>query len=403
VKYLGYIFRNTRRNPIRSVLTIGSIAICGFLTMILLSLFSTNKEIGTAVRDYNRLFTMSTQGFGQLLPIALVRDIERLDEQSGVHGLEKTPEGRPAVTPFSWFGGNYAEETSTMFAQFAVDPDTVFFVYPELTLPADQLKAFRERKDGAVIGRKLAADKNLKVGDAFPLRGTFYPFNLDLTVVGIYDGPARSDLRTCYFNWEYLNEGLKKTVTQEDQADVTGTIVMKCKNASVMPALSKVVDDATHNSDKPTKTQSEEAFIAMFSEMIGDLQTYINWVGLAVAGALVMICGVSMAMSMRERTTEVAVLKAIGFRKGIILFLVLAEAVLIAGLGGLFGSIGTKLLFDVWDISPYTGGMFPYFYVPWETALIGLVGAVLIGLISGLIPAVLAAKTPVVDGLRKVV
>lgn len=403
MKYLGYIFRNTRRNPIRSVLTIGSIAICGFLTMILLSLFSTNKEIGTAVRDYNRLFTMSTQGFGQLLPIALVRDIERLDEQSGVHGLEKTPEGRPAVTPFSWFGGNYAEETSTMFAQFAVDPDTVFFVYPELTLPADQLKAFRERKDGAVIGRKLAADKNLKVGDAFPLRGTFYPFNLDLTIVGIYDGPARSDLRTCYFNWEYLNEGLKKTVTQEDQADVTGTIVMKCKNASVMPALSKVVDDATHNSDKPTKTQSEEAFIAMFSEMIGDLQTYINWVGLAVAGALVMICGVSMAMSMRERTTEVAVLKAIGFRKGIILFLVLAEAVLIAGLGGLFGSIGTKLLFDVWDISPYTGGMFPYFYVPWETALIGLVGAVLIGLISGLIPAVLAAKTPVVDGLRKVV
>ncbi len=403
MKYLGYIFRNTRRNPIRSVLTIGSIAICGFLTMILLSLFSTNKEIGTAVRDYNRLFTMSTQGFGQLLPIADIRDIERLDEQSGVHGLEKTPEGRPAITPFSWFGGNYAEETSTMFAQFAVDPDTVFFVYPELTLPANQLKAFRERKDGAIIGRKLAADKKLKIGDPFPLRGTFYPFNLDLTVVGIYDGPSRSDLRTCYFNWDYFNERMKKTVTQEAQADLTGTIVMKCKNASVMPVLAKAIDDATRNSDKPTKTQSEEAFIAMFSEMIGDLQTYINWVGLAVAGALVMICGVSMAMSMRERTTEVAVLKAIGFRKGIILFLVLAEAVLIAGLGGLFGSIGTKLLFDVWDISPYTGGMFPYFYVPWETALIGLVGAVLIGFVSGLIPAVQAAKTPVVDGLRKVV
>lgn len=402
MKYLGYIFRNARRNPVRSILTIGSISVCGFLTMFLLSLFSTTKEAGASTREYNRLITMSSKGFSRPVPISMLRDIERIDGEEGVKAIAKTPEGRTALSPLSWYGGLYGGESFSSFAQFGVDPETVFAIYSELTVPPEQLDAFRKRKDGAIIGRKLAEDKKLKVGDPLPLKGTFYEYSLDLTIVGIYDGPAKRDLRMCFFNWDYLNEGLKREFEGRGD-DNAGTIVMRCVSSAAMPTLAKRVDDETRNSDNPTKTQTEEAFVAMFSEMIGDLQTYINWVGLAVAMSLVMICGVSMAMSMRERTTEVAVLKAIGFPKGLILFLVLTEAVIIAGLGGLFGSVGTKLLFDAYDITPLTGGMLPGFYVPWETALIGLGGAVVIGLLSGLIPAVLAARIPVVDGLRKVV
>jgi len=115
------------------------------------------------------------------------------------------------------------------------------------------------------------------------------------------------------------------------------------------------------------------------------------------------ICGVAMAMSMRERTSEVAVLRAIGFQKGQILFMVLAEAVLIAGIGGFIGTFGTMFLFKFWDISPYTMGFFPFFYIPTAVAVTGFLVSVVVGLLSGLVPALRAASLPVIDGLRKVV
>ena len=402
MKYFGYIFRNILRNPVRTILTVGSIAVCGFLTMILLSLFSTSAEVGASLRSYNRIIAMSSQGLAQPVPFAMVSEIVRIDEASGAPGIVRTSDGLPAISPFSWFGGKYGDETFTTFGQFGVDPDTIFAIYNELVIPEGQLAAFRTRKDGVVIGTKLASEKGLKVGDTLPLAGSIYPVDLDLTVVGIYDGPSKRDLHTVFFDWEHLDELLKKT-GNEARSGNAGTILIKCNDPATAPALSGLIDETTRSSSTPTKTQTEEAFVAMFSEMIGDLQTYINWVGLAVAMSLVLICGVSMAMTMRERITEVAVLKAIGFRKGLILFLVLAEAVIVAGLGGLIGAIGTKFLFDAWDISPYTGGFFPFFYVPWTTALTGLAGALTVGLLGGLVPALQAARAPVIDGLRKVV
>lgn len=402
MKYLGYILRNARRNKLRSFLTIGSIAVCGFLTMLLLSLFATNKEVGASIRDHHRIISMSSSGLAGNVPIAVVNQVIQVDEQSGENAIVRTADDKPAVSPLSWFGGRYRDD-KVPFAQFGCDPDTIFTIYDELKLMGPgQEQAFRDRLDGVVIGRKLAEDKGLKVGDPFPLKGDIYPVDLDLTVVGIFDGPPKRDLRSCYFHWKYLRDTMQKQ-TESARAENAGTVLMRLKSPTAIPTLSKAIDDAMRNSDTPTKTQTEEAFVAMFSEFIGDLQTYINWVGMAVAMSLVMICGVSMAMTMRERTTEVAVLKAIGFPKGHVLFLVLTEAVLIAGVGGLIGSIGTKFLFDVFDIAPYTGGFFPFFYVPWNIALMGLIGSLVIGLVSGLIPALGAANTPVVEGLRKVV
>ena len=170
-----------------------------------------------------------------------------------------------------------------------------------------------------------------------------------------------------------------------------------------MAGVCNRIDDTYRNSDYPTRTQTEEAFGKMFGEMLGDLKNAIYWIGAAVVISLIFVAGNAMAMAMRERTTEVAVLKAIGFNKGLVLFLVMCEAVLVAGIGGALGALGCKALFDLFDITPYTAGFLPFFYVPWNIAISGVLVSLLIGFLSGFFPAILAANSSVVDGLRKVI
>ena len=389
MKFITYIFRNARRNPIRSFLTIASTSISLFLMMILVSFFTINDDLARSSRDFNRLVTMNSQGFAGTVPFSRVAEVAAMD-------------GVVATSPFNWFGGKLGEETTPTFAQFGVDADTVFTIYDELTIPPAQLKAFREDRAGCVIGRKLAADRGLKIGDPFPLKGDIYPVDLKLTIRGIYDGPSNRDLRWCLFHWVYLDEGLKRD-SQGQGAGNAGTIFIKCKNGDVMSGLARKIDTEYLNSDAPTRTQSEEAFGMMFSEMMGDLRGMIRNIGLAVVFSLIFVAGNAMAMALRERTTEVAVLKAIGFERGLVINLVLAEAILVTAIGGVIGALGAKFLFDVVDLSAITGGALPFFFVPWNTALIGLGASLLIGFLSGVVPAVNAARVSVVNGLRKVV
>ena len=194
-------------------------------------------------------------------------------------------DGVLAASSFAWFGGKYQDEILP-FAQFGVDPDVIFTILDEFTIPADQLKAFQENKDGCVIGRKLATDRKLKLGDKLPLKGDAYPIDLNLTVRGIYDGPSNRDLRMCLYRFDYFDDALKRvasgrtrrsTATNLD-AGMSGNaaaIYIKCKNADAMAGVCKSVDDLYHNSDYPTRTQTEEAFGKMFSEMLGDLKNAI--------------------------------------------------------------------------------------------------------------------------------
>ena len=404
MKYLGYVLRNIRRNPIRTTLTIASISVCLFLLMVLLSFISVNDDVAKSLTKNGRMITMSSQGFAQPVPIANVAEIARLDDVATVGDL--TPKDsqfrdKKAISPWCFYGGHYKDET-IMGAQFGVDPDTVFAILDEFQVPPDQIKDFRADNAGCIIGRKLADEKKIRIGDPYPLKSEFYNFNLNLTVRGIYDAPSNRDLRTCFYHWDYLNEGLKRDARGAG-ANNAGTIFFKCRPGTQTAAVIKRIDDSFRNSSTPTKTQTEEAFVQMFNEMVGDLQTYISAVGLAVAASLTCVCGVAMAMAMRERTGEIAVLKAIGFGRGLVLTLVLTEAVIVAGLGGLIGAIGSKLLFDRYDLSQLVPAFLPFFYVPLKTALLGLAGAVAIGLFSGIIPAWLAARMPVTQGLRKVV
>ena len=397
MKYLTYILRNARRNPVRSLLTIASASICLFLMMILVSFFAMSDEVKASTRIYNRIITLNANGFMGFLPIAFDKEIARLD-------------GVVAATPLSWYGGKYQDEIRP-FAQFGVDPDTIFTVLDEFTIPRDQLEAFRKNKDGCVVGRKLAEDKNLEVGSPLPLKGDAYPVDLSLTVRGIYDGPSNRDLRMCLFNWEYLDEGMKRVASSLSSSTPSslgtrksgdaGLIFIKCRSADDMAGLCKRVDDLYRNSEFPTRTQTEEAFGKMFDEMLGDFRWMIRVIGLAVMFSLLFVAGNAMAISMRERTTEAALLKAIGFSRELVLFLVMTEAVLVAGIGGVIGSLGCKGLCEIVDLSKYTAGVLKFFYIPWNVAIQGLAVSLFVGFVSGLYPALRAANLSVVNGLRK--
>jgi putative ABC transport system permease protein len=389
MKYFRYIFRNARRNPVRSMLTIASTGICLFLMMILMSFFAISDEVYESTRIFNRIVSLNANGFAGFLPISRINEIAQF-------------EGVAAVTPFSWIGGKYHDEILP-FAQFGVEADTVFKVLNELTIPEQELKAFQENKDGCVIGRKLASDKKFKVGDKLPLKADFIPVDLNLTVRGIYDGPSNRDLRMCLVRWDYVDEALKRAPSGARRSGNAGMIFIKCKTTDLVAELCKETDDRYRNSDFPMRTQTEEAFGKMFEEMLGDMKGMIWWISGAVVISLLCVAGNSMAMSMRERTSEVAVLKAIGFNRRLVLFMVLAEAVLVAGFGGVLGSLGSKALCDVVDLSQFTAGFLPFYYVPWNIALQGLAVSLFIGLASGLIPALQAANLSVVDGLRRVI
>ncbi len=388
MKFLGLVLRNVRRNPIRSGLTIASLSVSLALAMMLLSFSTINGEVMKSTRGFHRIIVMSSQGLGLPVPYARVAEIAAMP-------------GVDAVTPFSWYGGKYNEEVMP-FAQFGVDPETFFRVMEELTIPPDQLKDWQVNRASCVIGRKLAEDRKIKVGDPLPLKDGVWPFNLNMTVAGIYDGPSNRDLRGCYFHWAYLDEGLKDQGSAA-AAGNAGTIFIRCKDSGEMATLSRKIDENYANSDAPTKTQTEEAFGQMFAEMAGDFRWIIVAIGLAVGVSLLCVSANAMAMSLRERTTEVAVLKAIGFGKSLVVCLILAEALIVAGVGGLIGAIGCKLFCDAVDLSKYTAGFLPFFYVPWSTALGGLLVAAGIGVFSGFFPAIRASQLSVVNGLRKVV
>jgi putative ABC transport system permease protein len=400
MKYFTYVLRNARRNPVRSILTVASTGICLFLMMVLLSFFAIREDLNSPLGVRDRLVTLNANGFAGMVPVSYVDEIARLD-------------GVVAATPFIWFGGKYQEEVLP-FAQFGVDPIRVFTIRDEFTICPDQLKAFRDHRDGCVIGRKLAQERGLDIGDALPLKGDVYPVDLNLTIRGIYDGPSDRNLRMCLFRWDYFDDAVKR-IAMPSCSDSTrrtvigrisgnaGMIFIKCNSADTMVTLSQKIDDLYHNSDHPTRTLTEEAFAKMFAEMLGDLKGMVRSISLAILFSVLCVAGNTMAMSMRERTSEVAVLKAIGFDNGRVLFLVMTEAVLVAGLGGMIGSIGCKGLCEIIDISRYSTGFLPFFYIPWHIVLEGLGVSLLTGFISGIYPAVRAANLSVIDGLRRVI
>ena len=382
MKTFKYIWRNIRRNPIRSLLTIMSVGFSLALMTVLYGFLASQETWKNGAAQANRIVVMNIQGFSGKLPISSVDDV-------------RSTEFVAAAVPFAWFGGSYQDEQMP-FAQFATDPEHVFDVWPEYSIPPEQLEAFKTNRQGCVLDRRIAERRGWKVGDRVPLKGAIYPFDLDLEISGIFDSPKNTD--SLYFHWDYLNEGLKQQ--SYPNIDNAGTIFARISSSDSIPTVIKSIDDRFGNSDTPTRSQTEAAFAQMFVDMLGNVQVLIRNIGLAVVFSLSLVTANSMAMAMRERVTEIAVLKAIGFPRSRVLFMVLGEACAIAMLGGFLG-VGMGCLF-LQGMNSLLPRFFPFTVMemlgPWISY--GLIAAAVLGLISGIVPAIRAAQMSVIDGLR---
>ncbi len=385
MKTLQYIWRNVMRNKLRSSLTVLSVGFSLALMTILHGYTAMQDQWGIEASKHHRIVVMSTMGFSGDVPIA---NVDR------VRGME----GVIAAVPYAWYGGVYKDQQMA-FAQFATDPKAVFDVWPEYKIEADQLKAFQDDRQACVADHRLAERMKWKIGERIPLQGTFYTFNLDLRLVGTFEAPQNTD--SLWFNWFYLDEGLLGK--SSEMAGNAGTIFAKTNEGLEEATVCKAIDERFSSSENPTRTQTESAFAQMFADMVGNIQLFILVIGLAVVFSLTLVAATTMAMSMRERTTEVAVLKAIGFSKLRVLWMVLGESCWIALLGGLLGiGIGSLCLEGLHSISSQ---LFPFSIVdmagPWMFVLLAVAAG--IGLVSGIVPAIRAAQLSVIDGLRRVI
>jgi len=387
MKLLIYIWRNVTRNKLRSSLTILSVGFSLALMTILYGFLAMQRAAQAEADKHNRLVVLNKVGFAALLPIAHVDRIRQLDSVE-------------AATPFSWFGGNYKGQQMP-FAQFGVDPESVFDVFDEYEIAADQEAAFQRERQSCVADRTLAEQMGWQTGERIPLEGTIYPYDLDLRLVGTFQATANTG--SLFFNWHYLDEELKKGAA--DFSGNAGAVYVKCKVTGDVAVVSEEIDNRFANSDNTTRTRTEAAFQQLFADMLGDVQAYIRYISLAVVFALALVAATAMAMSMRERTTEVAVLKAIGFTKTRILSMVLGESTLIALIGGMFGVVGGLAALHGLANVPSAALFFSFPVLsligPWLFGMIAVAAA--IGFVSGVFPAVLAARLSVVDGLRRVV
>ncbi len=231
------------------------------------------------------------------------------------------------IVPMTWFGGKYIDDKAeNYFAQFATDPDEYFEVAADKIMPADQLAAWKKDRAGCVVDADLARKHNWKIGDHIHLQGTIFPANLDLTLRGIYTiDPPQSNL---YFHTKYLEESV------DWFKDTAGFYFIRVDTPEHMPVVARAIDDMFHGSPVPTKSESEQAFKLDFVALLGNVKAFILSICGAVVFTTLLVCANTMAMSIRERTREVAVLRTLGFTRGSILRLLLSESIAIALIGG---------------------------------------------------------------------
>lgn len=382
MKLWRFVRKNVFRNKRRTILTVVSLAVSIFIVNTLASVLRgfENTDPGTA--GHLRLLTRHKVSLTNPLP------------ESYWEKLKQVPHVE-ALTPWSWFGGVYKDETQqNWFARFSADPDGYLAVVgAERPLPADQARAWKEDRRGAIAGASLVQKHGWKIGDLITIKGDIYPVDLEVTLRGVYTAKNTEDESVLVFHHQYLEEltGRRGTV---------GTYWIRVDKAENMVPLAKTIDAKFENSDAETLTETEQQFNADFVSMMGNVTGLIRMLSLVVAGAILMVSANTMAMAVRERTTEVAVMKAIGFSPGSILGAIVGESVLIALTAWAFACLGSLLLFNL------TGFRLPFLWTPMAltpwAALAAAVVALTIGLVSGIIPGFFASRLSVVDGLRKV-
>jgi putative ABC transport system permease protein len=343
MKWVRLIWMNATRNPRRTVLTVLSITVSIFLVSSLRAILDKLASLGQGSDTSNlRLVVHRATSLNELLPIKYLQTVRSMPGAKYVLGV-------------TWFGGVY-KDPQNFFANFAATTDHFEEVYDDYRIPPGQLAAWKSERSAVLVGRKLMEQYGWSIGQRITLSGTIYPFDPELIIRGVFTDPSdASGERTMFFHWEYMDEALGRPGR-------VGSLAVKAASAEDVPMLTETIDRTFHNTDAETKTETERAFNLSFVSMLGNVKALLNAVSLAVVFTILLVAGNTMAMSIRERAGEVAVLKTLGFRRNAILLLLVGEAVTIALLGGMVGALGAKTTYAFIQITSTKGRIFELIY-----------------------------------------
>jgi putative ABC transport system permease protein len=384
MKFLHLILRNATRNRMRTLLTVGSSAFLMFVLVFMQTALTEMEAWQGEAATHNRVAVQHSTGLATPLPFKLQEYLLSAEIQRHAMYVQK----------LNWFGGYY-KDPKEFFANFACDHEVLLQLWDEFTIAPAEYAAMKEQKNSCILGASLARKFKVKLGDRFPLKGTIYPCDPELVIVGIFSARRPQDEEALYFRYDYLDELLGGN-------KIVGTYWMKARTAEDIPKLKELIDGHTKNSSDPTETMTEKEFGAQFMEMMGNVKGLVSVMGVIVLVIMTLMTANTMTMSARERVTEVAVLRTLGFTSNQILGLFVAEAVFVAMLGAAISLGLSLLLFNVAKLSPVPN-FFPYFLITARTVAISLGAALFCGLLSSALPAVQSARRKIVDGLRQVI
>ncbi|MET4675631.1 MULTISPECIES: ABC transporter permease [unclassified Luteibacter] len=385
MKYMHLIWAALFRRKTRTFFTLASI-LAAFLLFGMLDATRAAFSSGDSVTGVDRLITASRYSIIQSLPASLSTRIQTIP-------------GVKAVGGSNWFGGIYQDPKNVVLS-FAVS-DNYLDIYHEIDLPADQRKVFEATRTGAIVGEALAKRFGWKIGDKVPLQSTIFPQrNGDKTwpfdIVGIYTparGAANGTDQQFFFHHKYFEDAN----AFRSVGTTVGWYAVQLTSADKADSVARAIDALSANSDHETKTQTEQAFNASFAKQLGDIGLIVSAIMGAVFFTLILLTGNTMAQAVRERTSELAVLKTIGFSSRSVLGMVLAEGILLLVLGGMLGLALAGIVVPI--VAKGSGGMLNLPPIGLQTWLTGLALMVAIGALVGALPARRAMRLNIVDAL----
>lgn|ERR1041385_50422 len=385
MRILKLVFKNMFRHKLRTILTIVGIAVA-VMAFNLMRTVVTAWNSGVEASAANRLVTVHAVAFIYPLPLSYRDQIVR------VPGVRQ-------VSFANWFQGVYIDKNQ-FFARLAVDPETIFDVYPEWIVSKEEIEKFKSQRNACIVGAKLVKQYNLKIGDIMNVEGDIYPGQWQMQVVGVYHGRDETiDETAMIFNWHYLDEQLQQT--QPNRASHVGWYIVDINNPNDRATISAAIDNLFKNSSAETKTQTEKEFQQSFVSMSGAILTAINFVSFVIIGIILLVLANTMVMTARERTREYAVMKTLGFSTPHLVGLIGGESLLISCIGG---GIGLAITFPITESmhKNLPAGWFPVFNVEPLTIILAISTAILAGIVAAAFPVGRAMRMKIVDGLRQI-
>lgn len=382
------VLRNLGRRPGRTLLTLASVSLSLFLFVGLRAVVASMERVAADSAGQLRLVVHQKTTMTTLLPLRMGREIR---EMNGVR----------AVCGVRWFGGRI-ENSPEQFPSLAAETLSFPRVYSDFDLSADELEAWHRTRNAAVVGSGLARRMHWRPGQRVALRSTVPPYlTLEFQVIGVTEAAAYPNLFV--LRLDYLLDALhEETETSADYDNAVNFFWVKADSSANLERVRTAIDARYAASPHATRTEPEEAFVAQFTKMFGDLPTIANAVGTIVIAAVLLVVLNTMSIAIRERTGELSLLKALGYSRRRIFALVLSESALLGLVGGLIGCLVPYLVFSRSASAGLRIPYFPVITISLATAVTGIGAGVLVGLLSGLAPAWRVARLPVTTALRSV-